>query len=119
MAFPANDIANPHQGHNGCGRVNKQLRGKSKRRHSWGQRLATCYVIYMKHMITYFLKCEYCGKISEYIVRDKNVNKELTDSDIRKMISMYHESPTNISYCYGCELETLQTRVAWGGTLDT
>jgi len=73
----------------------------------------------MKNKITYFIKCEYCNKNTEYIARMENVNNTLSDKDIRKLIAMHSESPQTVQYCEHCKLETLQTRVAWTGTIDT
>jgi len=68
--------------------------------------------------VSYIMRCEYCREEKEYTVRDLNVHKDLTDKDIRKMMSVYTETPQLIRYCPCCELETLQTRVAWIGTVD-
>ena len=71
----------------------------------------------MQLKITYFMRCEYCTKITEYVARDKNVNEGLTDKDIRRMVYLRLEMPKEIAYCRHCGLETLQTRVAWEGTI--
>ena len=71
----------------------------------------------MKNKVTYFMRCEYCGEKTEYIARMKNVNNTLTDKDIRKLISIHSELPQKVDYCEACKMETLQTRVAWKGTI--
>ena len=70
----------------------------------------------MEDKITYIMRCGYCDKTDEFIARNKNINNTITDDDIRRMMSL--ESPTRIEYCSHCKLETLQTKVAWRGTLD-
>ena len=64
------------------------------------------------------MKCEYCQTITEYTTRDKDVNHDLSDKDIRNMVAIYSDSPQQVYYCDHCGYETLQTRVAWSGTLD-
>lgn len=71
----------------------------------------------MKAKITYFMRCEYCNKITEYIAREKNVNSDLTDKDIQKLICIHFEHPQEMRYCEYCKMDTLQTRVAWRGLL--
>lgn len=73
----------------------------------------------MKNKITYIVRCEFCNEKTEYIARMGNVNNSLSDKDIRKMVSIYSENSKIVQYCDHCKLETLQTRIAWRGTLDT
>lgn len=40
----------------------------------------------MKAKVTYFNKCLKCGKITEYIARDKNVNANIRDADIMEIL---------------------------------
>lgn len=72
----------------------------------------------MKRKITYFMRCEFCNEKTEYLARDKCVNSMISDNDIRKMMSIYLENSKTVAYCEHCEMETLQTRIAWKGTLD-
>ncbi len=71
----------------------------------------------MKKKITYFMRCEFCHENIEYIARANNVNIGLTDQDIRKLIGEHSTYPQGVQYCEHCKMETLQTRIAWKGTL--
>ena len=62
------------------------------------------------------MRCEYCHNITEYLARVANNNKNITNNDIYKIISLYSENPTTVQYYDYCKLRTLQTRIAWKGT---
>ena len=67
----------------------------------------------MKEKVIVYDKCMYCNSIHGFIVRSKNVNSNLKDSDIFKLITKHKEDPYQVKYCETCELQTLQMTVAW------
>jgi len=67
----------------------------------------------MKERITYTTKCMNCNKKTNYILRSKNSNSSLTDSDINRAIAIYTENPFTNQYCDKCKKYTLQMRVAF------
>jgi hypothetical protein len=72
----------------------------------------------MNKQIIYILRCEFCGNETEFIQRDESINSKLTDNDIRMSIAAHAQEPYEAQYCDSCEMETLQKRIAWQGTID-
>ncbi len=72
----------------------------------------------MKDKITFYMRCEFCNRMTEYLLRDNNTNQELTDREIDLFISVKDENHNVFKVCNHCELLSLQTRVAWSGAND-
>ena len=67
----------------------------------------------MKTKVVRHAKCEMCGEIVSYIVRDTNVNSDLKEKDIYKLKVHHLENLYNIKHCETCDCETTQMTVGW------
>lgn len=72
----------------------------------------------MQQEITCIRICNYCDELIEYNVRSGNINSNLTDRDIQYIIAKSIKEPSKLMHCDECELETVQTIVAWKGITD-
>jgi len=67
----------------------------------------------MKEKITYFTKCLKCEEITEYIMRDRNINNNIKDADVFRIIAQKVENPHITRKCEKCGILTLQLEVGW------
>lgn len=67
----------------------------------------------MKQQVTYLKKCLKCDNVEKYIMRDHNVNSDLTDKDIYMLIANDVKSPLDSDWCEKCKMHTLQMKVGW------
>lgn len=60
---------------------------------------------------TYTRKCVLCGELSDYILRDTNVNSSILDTEIPFIIN--HKNDKEFLYCEKCKQITKQELVAY------
>lgn len=67
----------------------------------------------MKQTITYIRQCKSCGEKKTYIMRDDNVNSDLTDKDMNFIILNKKSAPDQFDFCAHCNMETKQEIIAF------
>lgn len=69
----------------------------------------------MKQIVTYYNKCLCCGNVKAFVLRDKNTNTSITNSDIHSMISesCKPENRIDVDWCEKCKRHTKQEEVGW------
>lgn len=72
----------------------------------------------MKQRIIAYKKCLCCGNTQGSFLRDKNVNNNITDSDVYYIIASSCEENNRIrtDWCDVCNMVTKQEVVAWDYT---
>ena len=70
----------------------------------------------MTETVTYTMLCKNCNGKSEYVMRGKTINSDLSDNDI--MFIIHHKPDYEYSNCKHCNLITKQEYISFNTNVD-